>query len=187
MIKPYVCLFALTALLVPAYSQVPTSSSSGLTDYPVFRFFFKHVVLTEGYANLQLAESRDDSGQRHYFKNLASLTDAEEALLKSTATQADKSLVAFDQTTAQLAQAWRARYPAPTQLPASALAEAHARSAQRQQIVQGYVNALKAGMAPGRFQLLYLFVWSTEAPRIKFSGSGSPLGAPPSKLPLPKH
>jgi hypothetical protein len=39
-------------------------------------------MLTEAHANELLAKGKDDSGERHLFKNAAKLTDQEETLLK---------------------------------------------------------------------------------------------------------
>jgi hypothetical protein len=165
--------------LIPGFSQSPVvpPPPSWLTDYPVFRFFFKHVVKTESYATELLALGKDDSGERHRFKNAIGLTDAEETLLKSVAADADGAITSFDKATTQ----WRAQYPAGPLSPA-ALQQLQARTAQRQQIVQDHLNALRASMAADRYQQLYIFVWATEGPRIKLT---QPSGSPATNVPPP--
>ena len=64
---------------------------SWLTEPVVFEFLYKHVMLTESHANELLAAGKDDSPERHRFKKLAHLTDQEEALLKSTAADAQNA------------------------------------------------------------------------------------------------
>jgi hypothetical protein len=168
---------------VVGFAQRPPAApdASGLTDYPVFRFFFKHVVKTESYADELLRLGKDDSSERHRFKSAAGLTDAEESLLKATAKDADGAIADFDKATAAIASQLRAQSPTGPPTPA-ALLELQSRAALRQQIVQKYIGVLRASMPADRFQRLYNFVWSTESPRIKVA---QPSAAPPANVPPP--
>jgi hypothetical protein len=172
-----VAAFAQSSAVAPAHPD-------WLTEYPVFRFFFKHVVQTESYADQSSAGSVDNASQRHFFKNAAGLTDAEETLVKSTAKQCDTAVAEFDKATAAMAVQWKEQTGAGPHTTA-ALLQLQSRATLRQQIVQGCVAALRNAMPPERFQLFYTFVWNTEGPRIRLAqptAAGSPIVPAPGKL-----
>src|SRR5580704_13652718 len=145
---------------------------SWLSDVVVFEFLFKHVMLTESHANELLAKGKDDSAERHLFKNAAKLTGQEEALLKSTAADQQTALTAFAASAGSIMSGLKAQYPSKSALPASAAQQLQSLDARRKQISQTHMAALQAGMTAARFQQFYNFAFGTEGPRIRLAQPG---------------
>jgi hypothetical protein len=162
---------------------------SWMTDSIVFEFLFRHVMFVESHADQLLAAGKDDSSERHLFKRLAKLTDQEEALLKSTASDAVTGLTTLFATGASVVSGLKAQYPTRASLPAAALQQLQSLDAQKVQIVQGHMATLQAGMPPADYQYFYRFAFGTEGPRIKLGSPGAkpPVGVkPPPALPQPQ-
>ena len=108
-----------------------------------------------------------DSVPRHHVKTAAGLSDAEEALVKSTAARCMTDLTAFDKTSLATIKTILAKYP-PT---GKVSGQDHAQILQlenvREKIVTDYVKQLKSGLGEKRYAVLYAFVVGSEAPRIK--------------------
>jgi hypothetical protein len=143
----------------------------------VFEFLFRHVMLTESHANELAAMGKDDSSERHLFKTLTHLTDQEETLLKSTASDAVRGFTAWGASVSQTVKGMRAQYPTLASLPASGLQQLQGFDSQKKQIVQTHIATLQAGMPAGDYQSFYKFARGSEGPRIRLRQ--------PSSKPLP--
>ncbi len=177
--------FAQSAVVAPAVASsavVAPPHPSWMTDSMVFEFLFRHVMLMESHANQLVAMGKDDSSLRHHFKNLESLTDQEEALLKSTASDAVSGLTAWRTNASQILAGLQGQYPTLASLPASSLQQLQSLDAQKVQIVQTHMAALQAGMPAGDYQSLYKFAWGSEGPHIK---RGQPGAKPPAGIQKP--
>jgi hypothetical protein len=186
---PVLAQSAVVAPAVATSAVVTPPHPSWMTDSIVFEFLFRHVMFVESHADQLLAAGTDDSSMRHLFKRLAKLTDQEEALLKSTASDATTGLTTLFATGASVVSGLKAQYPTLASLPASGLQQLQSLDAQKVQIVQSHMATLQAGMPPADYQYLYSFAFGTEGPRIKLGTPGAkpPSGVnPPPALPQPQ-
>lgn len=173
--------FAQSAVVAQPLPSAPPHPS-WMTDSMVFEFLFRHVVLMESHANQLVAMGKDDSSLRHRFKNLTNLTDQEETLLKSTASDAVSGLTAWGTSASQILAGLKGQYPTLASLPSSGLQQLQGLDSQKWQIVQNHMAALQAGMPASHYQNFYNFAWGSEGPRIK---RGQPGSKPPAGIQRP--
>ena len=171
--------------MAPLSAQSPVVAPphpSWMTDSMVFEFLFKHVMFLESSANQLVAMGKDDSALRHHFKNMARLTDQEEALLKSTASDAVSGLTAWGASSSQVLKGLQAQYPTRASLPAPGLQQLQSLDSQKQQLVQNHMATLQAGMPAGDYQKFYNFAWGSEGAHIERAQPGA---KPPAGIQKP--
>lgn len=145
-----------------AQSPPAAFANLGLTDYPVFRFFLKHVDQMYSRSKVTISGGKISVSQEWVaFQTASGLDEKELSFLVQEAQDCENDIAEFDAA----AQKWRKEYP-PGPLPAAAATQQSALSVQRQQIVQNHINSLK-GFFVDKWAQVYTLAWNTDAPHIQ--------------------
>jgi hypothetical protein len=134
----------------------------------VYGQVFKYVVLLDVQAGLGDQRGQNGNQLRNYFQTKATLTDAETALLKSTAHSTVSALQDVDQQIHAAVIAYRGQLQnikSSTTLPPLP-SELHTLQTQKDNLILSGLAAVQTGLGAGRFQNLDAFVQREIAPHI---------------------
>jgi hypothetical protein len=175
------------AAVYPSLGQTPAPPPAPtVPDNELFRFYFVHVAAVQKAADNLKAQGKEDMSMRVVMKNQARLTDQEFAFLVNLAANCNSAFAAESKNAVAALAPVKAKYSNPSAIPPDVLQQMNALESQRQQVITDCIASLKSQMGPARFQALYDFVVTSEAPNINQPGVPRPLphgGKPPAPPP----
>lgn len=160
-----------------------TTAAQAIPQRVVYGQAFKHVVFLDDQADILDQQGGKGNALRKYYQSRAGLTDAETALLKSTAHNTVTAIAAVDQQIQTAVAEYRAQLPHDKWKPGAALpalpAGLQTLQTQKDNLVLNAIAAIQSGYGAARFQNLDAFVQSELAPHITLTTAKPPTPATP--------
>ena len=156
------------AMLSPAgLCQSTNSQTAPVPANIVYRVLFHQVNVWLKWANQEVAQGITNGPAGQHWQNVAGLTNAEDATLKSVASDCQSALANIEGQIHQLTGPY-GKNP----LPAAVQQQLASLLSQRANTIASHIQQLQTGFAPGRFQILDTYVRNSLHFSVYAAGSG---------------